>query len=103
MVVGWDRLVLWGNVARTATDEAQRQHPGVEGHHHFMGRQKRALIRKRRNRDLGVGDRGNLSPGALENRKTWVSEREKGKGNVQPPVSELPASVGPRPGLAPRS
>lgn len=46
----------------------------VDRHHHFIGRQKRVLIRSRSNRDVGVGDQGNLSPGALENRKVWVSE-----------------------------
>lgn len=87
MVVGWDKLVLQGNVARTAREEAQRKDSGVDRHHHFIGRQKRALIRSRSNRDVGAGDQGNLSPGALENRKVWVSEWSvPGKGKRQCPT-----------------
>lgn len=86
-MVGWDKLVLQGNVARTAREEAQRKDSGVDRHHHFIGRQKRALIRSRSNRDVGAGDQGNLSPGALENRKVWVSEWSvPGKGKRQCPT-----------------
>lgn len=72
VVVGWDRLVLQGNVERIARAEAQIRDSGVERRHHFMGRQKRTLIRGRRNRYLGGGDQENVSFGTLENRKTWV-------------------------------
>lgn len=56
VVVGWGRCIFQGNVERMTRPEVQRRDSGVERHHHFMVRQKRALITGRRNRDLGVGD-----------------------------------------------
>lgn len=52
-----------------------------------------------------LGTKGTLALGPWKTEKSGSQSgqsQEKGKDNVQPPVSGLPASMGPCPGLAPR-
>lgn len=104
VVVGWDRFVLRESVARTARAEAQRKDSG--------GRGTTTSCEGRRETSsgeaAGIWGYGTLALGPWEKKKKKSlglrvpSPQEKGKGNVHPPASGLPASLGPCPGLTPR-